>query len=264
MEGSVPKRALTFIKAKPDEKIYEMRITLKNVRGAVSKTAQVLSEAHVNILSSILFDAAEKTNVGYWTSLIDLSEALKNLEQVEAALQKPDVVQDVEAVKPEPLVFDTLQFPIMHGSSVAVIMSLELFGSVFDEIGIILTASSVAAVFYNAGKRNGAYMIELFEKRYGVKGDSLAAILAQSAKAKVWGEIEEFRIDQKSLVGRVRMRACFEALVRNQRKEKVCHWTGRFIAGAFGRVIGVPLETIELQCTANGKKVCECEPRQKA
>jgi len=263
MEGFVPKRAFTFIETRPDEEVYEIRITLKNIRGAVSKTAEVLSEAHVNILTSILFDAVEKSNVGYWTSFIDLSKALKNIGQIEAELRKLDVVQNVETTRPVPLVFDTLHFPIMHGRSAAVVMSVELFGSLFDEIEKILTPSGFAAVFYNAGKKSGAYMSDLFEKRYGLQGDSLASVLAQSTKATGWGEIEEFKMDQKSLVGRVKMRASFEALLRKQRKEKACHWTRGFIAGAFGRVVGAPLEAVEVQCVADGQEICEFEVRPK-
>jgi len=263
MENSVPKRAFTFIETKPGEKIYEICITLKNVRGAVLKTAQVLSEAQVDVRSSILFDAVEQSNIGYWTSFIDLAKASKDIEQIEGELRKLDVVQNIKVVKPEPLAYDVVHFPIMHGDSTAVMMSVELFGSLFDEIERILTPSGFAAVFYNAGKKSGEFMGELLEKRYGLKGDSLASVLAQSIRATGWGEIENFEMDRKNLVGKIRMRACFEALLRNQRKEKICHWTRGFIAGAFSKVVNAPLEAIELKCAAADDEICEFEVKQK-
>jgi len=259
MGNYVPKRAFTFVEAKPGEKIYELCITLRNIRGAVAKTAQLLSEANVNILSSMLFDAVERGDVGYWTSFVDLSKALKDGEQIEDALRKLDVVQDVKVVRPEPLAFDTIHFPLMHGSSVAVTLSVELMGSLFGEIERILTPSGFAAVFYNAGKKSGAFMSEFYEKRYGFKGGTLMSALIQSAKATGWGEIVEFKLDQKKCVGKVRVRASFEARLKGERSEKVCHWTRGFVAGAASKVIGRPVEAVESKCAGDGDEICEFE-----
>lgn len=259
MENFVPKRVFTLFNAKPNEEIYEICITLKDVHGAVSKTAKVLSDAHVNLRTSILFDAIEKSGVGYWASFIDLSKALKDIKQVEEELRKLDVVEDVKIVKPEPLTYDIIHFPIVHGGSAAIVMPVELFGSLFDEVERILTPSGFTAVFYNAGKKSGVFIAELLTKRYGLRGKTLILALIQATKAIGWGQIEDFNIDNKELVSKVKVRRCFEDLLRGHREEKVCHWTSVFIAGFLSKVVGKSVEAVESRCLAVGDEICEFE-----
>jgi len=263
MENFVPKRVFTFLNKKPSEQIFEICITLKDVHGAVLKTAQVLSEAHVNLRTSILFDAVEKSNIGYWTSFIDLSKAVKNTKQIEEELRRLDVVQDVKIVKPEPLTYDVIHFPIVHGESVAMVMPLELFGSLFDETEKILTPSGFAAVFYNAGKKSGAFIAELLAKRYGLKDESLISALVQATKAIGWGQVENINIDRERLLGEVKVRRCFEALLRGTRKDKSCHWTRGFIAGFLGEVLSRPVEAVESKCLSAGDEECEFEVKSR-
>jgi predicted hydrocarbon binding protein len=243
---------------KPNDEMYEICITLKDIHGAVSETARVLSDAHVNLRTSILFDAVERKDVGYWTSFIDLSKAAMNIKEIEEKLRKLDVVQDVEIVKPQPLPYDVIHFPVMHGESVATIMPVELFGSLFDEIEKILTSSGFTAVFYNAGKKTGAFITRLTAQRYELKDESLIPAISQATKAIGWGQIEDLNINEKG-IGKVKVRMCFEAVIRGFRKEKVCHWTRGFLAGFLGAVKGKSLEAVELKCIANGDDICEFE-----
>jgi predicted hydrocarbon binding protein len=259
MENLVPKRVFTLLSKKPDEEIYEICITLKDVHGAVSKTAKVLSDAYVNLRTSILFDALEKTSAGYWTSFIDLSRATKDIDQIEKDLRKLDVVQEVKIVKPEPLSYDVIHFPIVHGESAATVMPVELFGSLFDEIERILTPSGFAAVFYNGGKKSGTFITRLLSKRYELKGESLTSAIIQATQAIGWGHIEQISIDEKRLVGKIRVQRCFEALLRGHREEKSCHWTRGFVAGFLSEVFGKSVEAIELKCLATGDEMCEFE-----
>jgi ACT domain-containing protein len=60
MEDYVPKRVFTLLNEKPGKEIYEICITLKDVRGALSETARVLSDANANIRTSIFFDAGDE------------------------------------------------------------------------------------------------------------------------------------------------------------------------------------------------------------
>jgi predicted hydrocarbon binding protein len=259
MEDLVPKRVFTFFKMKPNEEIYEVCITLKDVHGAVAETARVLSNAHVNLRNSILFDAVEKSGAGYWTSFVDLSKAVMDIKQIEEELRGLDVVQDVKIVKPKPLNYDVMHFPIIHGESVAAVMPVELFGSLFDEIEKILTPSGFAAVFYNAGKKSGAFITGLLTKRYKLKEKSLILAVTQATRAIGWGQIEEFNINKKELFAKVKVRMCFEALLRGRNQEKTCHWTRGFVAGLLGEVFGKPVEAVELKCAATGDGICEFE-----
>jgi len=262
MDDFTPKRAFTLLDMKSHENIYEFCIILKDVHGAVSRTAKVLSEAHVNLRTSILFDAVEKDGTGYWTSFVDMSKAVVDIAQMEKKLRELDVVTDVKIVKPEPLAYDVIHFPIVHCRSAATVMPIELFGSLFDEIESILTPSGFASVFYNAGKKSGAYIAGLFTKRYGLTGRSLIAALSQATRAIGWGHIEEFEINEKELGGKIKVRMCFEALLRGNKKEKACHWTRGFIAGYLGAVFGKSLDSVESKCMAAGDGMCEFEVMQ--
>jgi predicted hydrocarbon binding protein len=244
---------------KSEEGIYEICITLKDVHGAMSKTAKVLSDAHVNIRNSILFDAVEKDGIGYWTSFIDLSNAALDIRQLEKGLRELDVVQDVKIANPKPLNYDVIHFPIIHGESVAAVMPAELFSSLLDEIERILSPSGFVAVFYNAGKQSGASITRLVAKRYELKGEPLRLALMQATQAIGWGKIESFTIDRKELSARVRMRMCFEALLRGRKRENVCHWTRGFIAGFLSEVFEKPVDAFELKCAAAGDEICEFE-----
>jgi predicted hydrocarbon binding protein/predicted amino acid-binding ACT domain protein len=259
MEISIPKKTFTFINAKPNEEIYEICIALKDVCGAVASAAEVLSNANVNICTSSLFKADDSVGVGYWTSFIDTANANKNIKEIEKALRNLSAVQDVRVAKPEPLAYDVMHFPIMHGGSAAMIMPVELFGSLFEEIEKILTPSGFAAVFYNAGKKSGAYMTELFRKRNGIQGQTLLAAIVQGARAIGWGEIVDVNVAHNS--GSVKIRKCFEALLRSNQKGQVCHWTRGFIAGVVSQTKGVTVEAVELRCAANGDDLCEFEIR---
>lgn len=263
MGNSIPKRAFTFLCAKPGEEIYEICITLKDDYGAVSKATNVLSHAHVNLRAALLSSAVDNSGLGYWASFVDLSKAVKGIKQIEEDLRKLDVVQDVKIVRPEPLTCDVVHFPIVNGNSAATVMPAELFGSLFDEIEKILTPSGFAAVFYNAGKKSGGFIAKLFSERYGLKGDDVLLAMVQATKTIGWGEIEDLTIDRRKLTGRFKIQSCFEAVLRGYRKEKICHWTRGFIAGFSSEVVGESLEAVELKCVAAGDKLCEFEVKPK-
>jgi len=259
MENHVPKRVFTLLNEKPGEEIYEICITLKDVHGALSETARVLSNAHANLRTSILFDAVEKNGIGYWTSFVDLSNAVKDIKQIKKELCKLDIVQDIKIVKPKPLSYDVIHFPIVHGESAAIVMPIELFSNLFDEIEKILTPSGFTAVFYSAGKKSGAFIAGLLAKRYGLEGKSLTLALFQATKAIGWGQIEESDLDEKEPFGKVKVQKCFEALLRGSRNERVCHWTRGFLAGFLGKVFDKSVDAVESKCLAAGDQVCEFE-----
>lgn len=263
MENLIPKMAFTFIESKPDEEIYEICIALKDVCGAVAKTTKVLSDAKVDIRTSTLFIAKGSTGLGYWTPFIDVSKATEGIKEIEENLNKLDVVQEVEVVKPKPLAYDVIHFPVMHGDSPAIIMPIEIFGSLFEEIEKTLMPSGFAAVFYNAGKKSGAYIAELFSKKYGLKGQELISAFIQSTKATGWGQIEELKLDSNRPFGKVRIRRCFETIPSSSNKNRECHWTRGVIAGLLSDVAGKPLDAVELKNASSGDGTCEFEVRPK-
>lgn len=259
MENFIPKRAFTLLEPKPNEEIYEICITLKNKQGALAETASALSNAQIDIRTSTLFEATDKSDLGYWTSFINISKAKTSIEQIEAELRKLEVVEDVKIAKPEPLPYDVIHFPMTHGQSAAIVMPSELMSSLFDQVEKILMPSGFIAVFYDAGKKSGAFIVELLAKRYGLSGESLVKALIQASKALGWGVVEDAKLDVSRPFCKVKIRYCFEAIMKGLRKDKACHWTRGFLAGALSRIVGKPMEAIEVKCAAVGDECCEFE-----
>ncbi|RLG93089.1 hypothetical protein DRO34_01275 [Candidatus Bathyarchaeota archaeon] len=258
-----PKRAFTLIESKPNEEVYEIRVLLKNVQGAVAKVAQVLANAHVDIRTSVLFDAVEHEGKGYWTAFIEVSKASKGVKQLEKELKRLDVVSEVKIEKPAPVLYDAMHFPILHGNSRAIVMPIELFSSLWEEIENILTPSGFEAVFYNAGKKSGKYIAEVLSKKVSAEIETLATMLAQATKAIGWGVIVSRKINPKRCFAKVEMKGCFEAVLKKNANRKACHWTRGFFAGYMSQLFDKPVEAIETKCIAAGDKVCRFEIKKK-
>ena len=254
-----PKRAFTLVEKRPNEEIYEICVLLKDAKGAVARTAKTLADADISIRTSILFDAVEHKGKGYWTAFIDVSKASKTIHQLKEELKQLEEVLDVKVEKPAPALYDTIHFPILHGTSRAILMPIELFSSLWEEIEKILTHSGFEAVFYNAGKKSGKQIAKLLSQRSTCdirEVEVMATTLIQATKAIGWGVVVSWKIDPESLSAEVEMKECFEAALRKNSNRKACHWTRGFIAGYISQLFGHPVETIETKCIAAGDKVC--------
>lgn len=259
----IPKAAFTFIETKPQERIYELCISLRDVCGAVATTTKVLSDAKVDIRTSTLFKPSKTLKTGYWTSFIDVSNSTKSVKQLQHALQNLDIVEQVRIVKPEPLAFDIIHFPILHGDSPAMIMPVELFRSLFEEVENILQPSGFAAVFYNAGKEGGQQIATLLQQKYNLENEQLINALVQLTKAIGWGQIDEIKIDMNRPYGIIKIRRCFESILQKRNKERGCHWTRGFLAGYLSQATKESLEAAELDCAKKQDEYCtfEVKPR---
>lgn len=259
MENLIPKMVFTFIETKPEEETYEVCISLKNVCSAVATTTKILSDGNVDIRTSTLFNAPGLTEIGYWTSFIDMSKATKSVQEIKDALSKLEVVKEIRVVKPQPMAYDVIHFPILHGESPAMIMPIELFGSLFEEVGKILQPSGFAAVFYNAGKKSGTFIANLLTEKYALKNRQLILALVQSTRAIGWGQMDEVKVDLNRLYCKIRVRRCFEAVLKRNGKERGCYWTRGFLAGFLSQAIGKPMEAIELKCATGEDEFCDFE-----
>ena len=77
-----PKRAFTFVESKPDEDIYEIRVTLKDVPGALAKAASLVAEAGINMKTSIVFSTLSEEKQGFWTTFIDVSKSKMQIDEL--------------------------------------------------------------------------------------------------------------------------------------------------------------------------------------
>lgn len=256
-----PKRVFTFVESKPGEDIYEIRVALKDVPGALAKAASVVAEAGINVKTSIVFATLPAEEQGFWTAFIDVSKSKIQIEELTKKLNELDVVLNVKVIKPKPAAYDIMHFPILHGEERAVVMPISLIGNLFNEIEKILTPSGFAAVFYNAGKRSGENYAEYYRKKFNVKTkEELAELLSLSTRAIGWTLSEAYYFDLNRIHGRIRLIDNIEATMKkNKRREPVCHWTRGFLAGYFSAVTGKEIEVREVKCVGKGDEFCEFE-----
>ena len=256
-----PKRAFTFVESKPDEDIYEIRVMLKDVPGALAKASSIVAEAGINIKTSIVFSTLPAEERGFWTAFIDVSRSKIQIDELTKKLNKVDVVLDVEIVKPKPAAYDIMHFPVLHGEERAVVMPISLLRNLFEEVEKILTPSGFAAVFYNAGKRSGENFARYYRKKFNPKTkEELAELLFSCVKAIGWGQIKTHSLDLKRIYGRIRSVDNIEAATRkNKGTEPICHWTRGFLAGYLSATTGKDVEVREVKCMGKGDDFCEFE-----
>jgi len=256
-----PKRTFTFVESKLGEDIYEMRVTLKDVPGALAKASSVVAEAGVNIKTSIVFHLLPEEKRGFWSAFIDVSKSKMQTDELTKRLNELDVVLDVEIVKPEPAAYDIMHFPVLHGEERAVVMPISLLRNLFEEIEKILTSSGFAAVFYNAGRRSGENFAEYYRKKFNPKTkEELIKLLFLCVKAIGWGMVKTCSLDLNRMRGTIRLLNNIEGAMReNKGREPICHWTRGFLAGYLSAATGREVGVREVRCMGKGDEFCEFE-----
>ena len=260
-----PKRAFTFVELNPDEDVYEIRIKLKDVPGAVAKAANIIAESQMNIKTSTLFNSPINKKEGFWTAFIDSSKSKIEIGELARKLRELDVVLDVSIEKPEPVLYDIMHFPMLHGEQRAILFPLMLLRNLFEEIEKILTPSGFAAVFYNAGKKSGENYVRYYKEKFGLKSkEELIKALIMGTSAVGWGKVDTHILDLNTLTGNIKIRQNIEAVLREKKAtQPVCHWTRGFISGYLTALTGVDIEILETKCLAKGDEYCEFEVKVK-
>lgn len=248
---------------KPGEKLYEVCIILKDVRGAIAKAAKMFADANVNIKTGALFYIPSNPKLGAWTSFIDISKATLTIQDLEKKLQSLDEVADVRFEEPKPAPYEVIHFPVLHGNSRAIIIGTATFAALWEGFQGILTPSGLEAVLYNVGKKIGTYTATSLKDTYNLENNDLILAIVQAAKALGWGIIKFEDVDFQSFTGTIIMKESFEALARQKKPYKVCHWARGYFAGCMSIVLGKPVEAVEVKCLATGAEYCEFKIRWK-
>lgn len=251
-----PKKVFTFLDAKPKEKIYEVRIHLKNEKGALAKVTKTMADVNANIETATLFYSTENHETGFWTMFIETSNATKNLKTIEAELKSLDVVLDVAIEEPKPLAFDTMHFPLIHGNSRAIVLPIGVFRSLWESFETILMPSGLEAVLYAAGKKVGEKVTITLREKYGVPRNELVNAILQACQATGWGIASLEHIDYKKHEATVIVKECFEALSWKKKPYKTCYWTRGYFAGMIGIIFNESMEATETKCAAMDDDYC--------
>jgi len=253
----IPKRLYSVDVIRPGEQLHQICIVLRDVPGALAKAARVLADANINIKTSSSFFVTEYPNAGVWSSFIDVSNATKSLEDVEAELRKLDVVLEVILKEPKPAPFESIHFPIFHGNTRAIIMPRGMFWALWNAFEKIFAHSGLVVVLYNAGKRIGQHAANRISEVFGLKGKELIEALAQAGQATGWAITEIKEIDLNRASATIIVKDCFEAVAWREKPYTVCHWTRGYLAGYLSVVFNKQVEAKETKCLAKGDEYCE-------
>lgn len=253
----IPKRAFSLEEVKPNEKLYEVSVALKDVPGALAKVSKVLADANINIKTGESFYSPNYHASGFWTSFLDVSKATKKISDIKKELLKIEAVIDVKFVEPKPAPFESIHFPLLHGSRRAIIVPVKTFWALWEGLERILMRTGLEAVLYSVGKRTGEHSAMQLKEKYGVTGKDLILAQIQLDKATGWGMAEVSNLDFKRLSATIIIYDCFEAIAWGKKPYKVCDFTRGYVAGYMSAVFGKPVEAIEVKCLAAGDEYCE-------
>jgi predicted hydrocarbon binding protein len=258
-----PKKVFTFLETKPEEKVYEVRIHLKNVREALAKVTKIMADANVSIETGALFYPTKDHQTGFWTLFIETSNSTKNLKMLESELKSLDVVLDVAVEEPKPLAFDVMHFPLLHGNSRAIILPIGVFRALWEGFETILLPSGLEAVLYAAGKKVGEKVTITLKEKYGVPETELVNAILQACQATGWGIPSIKDIDYQKNEATLIVRECFEALSWKRKPYKTCHWTRGYFAGMMGVIFNELIEATETKCASMGDEYCMFKLKKK-
>jgi hypothetical protein len=253
----IPKRLFSLEEVMPGERLYEVCVLLKDVPGALAKTAQALADGGVNIKAESSFYVPTYDGVCFWTAFLDVSKAKQDINQLKNVLLELDVIEDARIEEPKPAPFEIMHFPTLHANTRAVIVPIGSFWALMDKLEKILTPSGLTALHYDAGKNVGEHMAIRLKEIYKLSHDELIQAFAQAQKAIGWGVMEFQNVDSEHSGGTVVVRDCFEAVAWGKKNYKVCDWTRGAIAGFMSVIFGKPVEVREEKCLANGSEYCE-------
>jgi predicted hydrocarbon binding protein len=253
----LPKKVFSLDEVRPGERSHQICVVLKDVPGALAKAAKVLADANMNSKTGSTFYVAEYPNAGIWSSFVDVSKATRSIERVKKELRKLDVVLDVIFWEPKPAPFESVHFPVLHGTTRAMIMPIGMFRALWNGFERILAPSGLAAVIYDAGKRMGRHAATRLKEMFGLEGKDLILAMAQAGQATGWSLTKVKRVNFKQLSAIIIVENSFEAAAWRKKPYNACHWTRGYLAGYMSTVFKEPVEAVEVKCMAKGDKHCK-------
>ena len=242
---------------KPEEKLYEICIFLKDIPEALAKTAKVLANVNAKIKTGTIFNLPEYPGILFWSTFVDVSKVEKGVKSLVEKLRRLDVVEDVRFEEPKPLPFEVLHFPILHATTRAIVWPIGQFWAIWNAIEGILKPSGASVLHYDTGKAVGKRIATTLKKVFGVEGMDLVQAIIQAVQATGWGILEAQDIDFKRGKGTIIIRECFEALAWRKKPYNTCHWARGYIAGASSVTFGQPVKVVEVKCLAAGDEYCQ-------
>jgi hypothetical protein len=209
----LPKDTLT-LEFNPDQKLAHFVVELRNVPGALERSAALATRRRVNILSGF-HHAPSASERAFWSFFADFTDAVVDPSQLAKELGSLASTEHVRLQVPgNGLLMDAFHFPMRWGGKRATMMRTESMGSMFSRInGIFGDGPAAEVILYEMGEAAGRAIYDDLAAR--IRRDTIKGRLSQILalySSSGWGVAELLRMDFHAKATVVRIHDNFECV----------------------------------------------------
>lgn len=241
----------------PGRKLAEVVIRVKNVKGALAKCSQSISDLDVNMLTGFV-TAPSKSRSATLSFFADITDAQGGLTELKKRLQALDVIESVDAIAAEDgFMVDKQHFPVQWAGRRAVVMRAEALNEMLNRLWTVFGTGAVTIIDQMAeamGRHSAREIIEDFGVKFASEQlDELLSTYSALGYADV--SIERSKSSDFPIV--INAKELFEceanAKAKLPRRSAFfrAHLKG-FMSATFDKVLDVD----EVQCLTEGDDVC--------
>lgn len=241
----------------PGRKLAEVVIRLKNVKGALARCSQAISDLDVNMLSGFV-TAPSKSRVATLSFFADITDSPGGVPELKRRLQSIDIIESVDAITAEDgFMVDKQHFPVQWAGRKAVVMRAEALNEMLNRLWTVFGSGAITIIDQMAeamGRHSAKEIIEDFGLKFAE--DQLDELLSTySALGYADISIERSRSSDFPIV--INAKELFECEANSKQKLPRksaffrAHLRG-FMSATFDRVF----EVNEVQCMTEGDEVC--------
>lgn len=258
LDGYLPKQVLTA-EISPTRKLAHFILILRNVKGALERSADVASRNGVNILSGF-HHAPSTSEKALWSFFADLTEATISPERFLTELKSlPTTIDARFQLASGGLLVDRFHFPVEWAGERAVLFRAETLGTIFARVNEIFGGGPAAGVLlYEMGEAAGRSTYQFVKDMVGE--EAIKQELEQWVnlfRATGWGIVRLERVDCETNQASLEVRANFECVhYKGKSSDARGHFLRGFIVGWFSEVFGKRMTAQESSCVAKGDESC--------
>ncbi|MBI3840757.1 MAG: hypothetical protein HY297_02180 [Thaumarchaeota archaeon] len=241
----------------PGRKLAEVVIKVKNIKGALAKCSQAVSDLEVNMLTGFM-NAPSASKVATWSFFADVTDARGGLSEFKKSLQSIDIVESVDVLASEDgFMVDKQHFPVQWAGRKALIMRAEALSEMLLRLWSVFGTGAATIIDQMAeamGRQSAKEIVEDFGHDFAVAQlDELLSAYTALGYAEV--SIERSKSSDFPLV--VHAKGLFECEANYKRRLRQgsvffrAHLRG-FMTGIFEKTFDV----VEVQCQTKGDEVC--------
>lgn len=241
----------------PGRKLAEVVIRMQNVKGALAKCSEAVSDMGINMLTGFV-TAPTSSPIMAWSFFADVTDSSLGIKGLKERLLGLPVIDSVQVLSSEDgFVVDKQHFPVQWAGRRALILRAEALSEMLDRLWNVFGTGAATIVDQMAeamGRHYARETIEDFGKKFAV--DHLEELLSTYA-ALGYAEVVLEPSKSSGFPMVLNAKGLFECEANAKRKVRRrsvffrAHLRG-FVAGVFESDV----EVTEVQCLTEGDEAC--------